>query len=507
MRHFFQSRMGRSVIVLVVLALGVHFLESRGYLHALQMTFGLDPMLQNTAGETPIDVSVVKITDAEYRDYFCGQSPLDGRGVLALVNAVREKLHPAVIGVDLDTSDWKPGEIPATCARANFVCTSAAGVVDQGCLAGAVSKLVFSKRDRAMDRMVERAADLAAHPPAGSPSPTTVVWAQVPGDPMPASERKEWWAPLQRAWRIVWRGEREPETVLPLQPIVGRTVRADTIFSGIPRFPLDPDGVVRRYQRRYRVVAENAGAGEPTEMSSLPHAMLEACESCVAGDRRWWSEEKNHSGEDLILKFAAGAHAFNPLDGRYVLPPLGGSTIPQAQQADIDATLALRPTPIVLIGGTYKGARDVYRTPLGEMAGVELLAQAIETELHEGVEETGDFWKLVVDILAGALVILLWKSTTLARSMSVRTFFLVSLVVLGVGFGLFSKFLFRHGIWIDSVAIVFGVFIHQVWEEFEKIEEHEETIEEQEHIIARLEQQIEDSSAKDMEGAGKGPGQ
>jgi hypothetical protein len=72
-------------------------------------------------------------------------------------------------------------------------------------------------------------------------------------------------------------------------------------------------------------------------------------------------------------------------------------------------------------------------------------------------------------------------------------FFLASLAVLGLGFGIFSKYLFRHGIWLDSVAIVIGVFVHQVWEEFEKIEEHEEKIESQEHIIARLRQQIEDA--------------
>ena len=38
-----------------------------------------------------------------------------------------------------------------------------------------------------------------------------------------------------------------------------------------------------------------------------------------------------------------------------------------------------------------------------------------------------------------------------------------------------------------------GVFIHQVWEEFEKIEEHEEKIVQQEEIIARLERKIEDA--------------
>jgi len=188
------------------------------------------------------------------------------------------------------------------------------------------------------------------------------------------------------------------------------------------------------------------------------------------------------------------------MDARYLLPPAGGSVLPVAQQAEIDAALALRSSPIVLIGGTYKGARDVYRTPLGEMAGVDLLAQAVETDLHEGIQETGELWKLLIDMLAGALVIVLWKSRALARSMSVRTFFLASLAVLGLGFGIFSKYLFRHGIWLDSVAIVIGVFVHQVWEEFEKIEEHEEKIESQEHIIARLQQQIEGAKGRNLQG-------
>jgi hypothetical protein len=45
---------------------------------------------------------------------------------------------------------------------------------------------------------------------------------------------------------------------------------------------------------------------------------------------------------------------------------------------------------------------------------------------------------------------------------------------------------------LDTAAIVLGVVVHQVWEEFDLIEEHEEKCETQEKIIARLEQQIED---------------
>lgn len=124
LQKFFDSRMRRSLAVLFGLALVVHFLDSRGYLHGTQMALGLDPMLQGTAPATSTEIGIVKITEEDYRNYFCGQSPLDGRGVIALVLAVREKLHPAAIGVDLDTSDWKPGAIPAPCTRVDVLpCT------------------------------------------------------------------------------------------------------------------------------------------------------------------------------------------------------------------------------------------------------------------------------------------------------------------------------------------------------------------------------------------------
>ena len=39
---------------------------------------------------------------------------------------------------------------------------------------------------------------------------------------------------------------------------------------------------------------------------------------------------------------------------------------------------------MVLLGGLFHAARDEYTTPLGRMAGVQLMAHAVESELQGG---------------------------------------------------------------------------------------------------------------------------
>jgi hypothetical protein len=479
--------------VLIGLALIMHFLDSRGYLHTPQMALGLDPMLKEGAPGTPIDVSIVKISDQDYQDYFCGKSPLDARAVVGLVEAVRERLHPSVIGVDLDTSDWKPQEYPATCANANiFRCSKNAGkdgsLADADCLRQELNELLpasqghLDKTLRQTERLVENR----------SPS-VSIVWAQVPAGPVPAATEEGWWKTMVNT---AWKGEREETTALALQTVAGRDVGADSKHSGVPQFPVDPDSVVRRYRRWYRVVelsgtVRSESLPEAKLLASLPHAVAKECKPCVAEDPKWRAEEASES-DDLILKYVGDPSVFSPIEARYLLPRVSGKLYPRPQQMEIDRALELKQPRIVLIGGTYKGARDVYRTPLGEMAGVELLAQAVETDLHKGIQEPNDVWKILADITAGFLVILLWNAKPLRHSMSLRIFFTVCVGAIFLAFTFLSKFLFQHGIWLDTAAIVLGVVAHQVWEEFDLIEEHEEKCETQEKIIARLEQQIED---------------
>lgn len=461
--------------MLIGLLLIVHFLESRGYLYQSQTAFGLDWWLQREAPKTQFDVSVVEITDDDYRDYFCGESPLDGRALVALVEAVRDTLKPNVIGVDLDTSDW--GEsVPMTCTTLNERhlfrqdLERAGKQVDPVWLRGEVDKLA-----------------------PGSSTAPVIVWAQIPGDPEPRAVSETLCAHMARCWKLMWKGEREEKTALSLQKVVGKEISRHTETKkqidsiGIPRFPVDADGVVRKYRRRYWVIEHPTPADSLTyEMNSLPHALATACKQCSRYDE-WQTEEENHSDDDTILKFVGDQYAFKAIDAKHLLQPIEdkassmtanasdqAGTSP-APETDTAKALSLRPSKIVIIGGTYKGARDIYRTPLGNVAGVRLLAHAVETDLHEGIEESTESLKLLAEGMAAVVFIGLWRF--LSRHVALWIVFLLSPLGVLLASYFVGGILFRHGIWLDSIAIFAGVVVHQTTEELALIEEKDSELE------------------------------
>ncbi|HKP74807.1 MAG TPA: CHASE2 domain-containing protein [Longimicrobiaceae bacterium] len=61
---------------------------------------------------------------------------------------------------------------------------------------------------------------------------------------------------------------------------------------------------------------------------------------------------------------------------------------------------------IVLLGGSFWLGRDQHRTPLGELPGVDVLAQILETELDGGGPRAPGFWSLfLVQVAAGLLIV------------------------------------------------------------------------------------------------------
>jgi len=73
---------------------------------------------------------------------------------------------------------------------------------------------------------------------------------------------------------------------------------------------------------------------------------------------------------------------------------------------------------VVLIGGNYRAARDQHITPLGMMAGVDIWAQVIETELEGGGYVPPHwFWPVALQLLSVTLVILLFRTASLRMAM------------------------------------------------------------------------------------------
>ncbi len=507
----FWNREVRSYVVLIGLLLGVHFLESRGYLNESQMAFGLDWMLQREAPKEQFDVSIVNITDEDYQKYFCAESPLDARAVVALVEAVRDQLNPAVIGVDLDTSDWG-NTIPMTCTHLNGLHLFAGepsrigNKVDPVWLRGELTKLA-----PALAKTTSSAPISSGHPSDKSP---TIVWAQIPGDPEPREVPETAWSRIVTWWKLIWNGEREERTALPLRQVVGKEIPENIETTknietlGIPRFPVDSDGVVRKYRPRYWVVQHLPDGHSSTyQMSSLPHALAKACKTCLR-HKNWQVEDEERSDDSIILKFIGDPYAFRSVQAKHLLQPIEASAATRAGEKtppaavmrqlegnerplaaiDLPNARKLRTSQIVIIGGTYKGARDTYRTPMGDMPGVRLLAQGVETDLHEGIQESSDLLKIPAEVVFAILFIRLWKF--LSKRIPLWIVFLLSPLGVLLVSVFISRILFQHGIWLDSIAIFAGVVVHQTTEELHVIEEKEDEIKEKKSEIETKSQTI-----------------
>jgi hypothetical protein len=96
-------------VVFVLVGLGVTLLLERAHLLAWPQRALLDAMPDTLTSTAARDVVIVTINDADYADLFHRQSPLDPKQVAAILGDI-QFFSPRVIGIDLDTEDWKPAD-------------------------------------------------------------------------------------------------------------------------------------------------------------------------------------------------------------------------------------------------------------------------------------------------------------------------------------------------------------------------------------------------------------
>jgi CHASE2 domain-containing sensor protein len=233
----------------------------------------------------------------------------------------------------------------------------------------------------------------------------------------------------------------------PLLVLGGSNPTRQMDVAAIAQFPIDSDGIIRRYRRTFPV---SAGAPEP----SFPWAVTEkACppqnpmEGCAGVD------PQEQSARGLVLNFAGQRFNFTPLSASVVLEAAA------QPQWSINSPLRGR---IVLLGGAYRAARDLYVTPVGPMQGVQLMAQAIETELSGGgIRPLNEAAAILLDLLSGAILVLIsyryhgrlgW-----ALLMSLLALMVLPLVSSFFAFSTFAR-------WFNFVPIAVGVLLHQFYE-------------------------------------------
>jgi CHASE2 domain-containing sensor protein len=240
---------------------------------------------------------------------------------------------------------------------------------------------------------------------------------------------------------VVW-GEdgipNEDGTLKAVRARGGRAVKS----VGLTDFPVDGDGVVRRYQR----VLNSNGSTVP----SLPWAIVQAfCSkfgrSCKHIDL------SDGSTERLLLHFTPEPSSGHRLSASDVLE---ASTSPR--------WLSSRPfrDRIVLIGGSYRAGRDVIISPMGAKPGVSLIADAVRTELGQGpIEPLRDGLAFIVDLLIGALVV--YISFRLPSAKAVALILLALPVIVGIGSFIAFATLAK---WVNFIPVVLGMLIHQLYD-------------------------------------------
>jgi CHASE2 domain-containing sensor protein len=231
------------------------------------------------------------------------------------------------------------------------------------------------------------------------------------------------------------------EKLKPIPVLGGQDIRVPT---GLAVLPNDSDGNIRHFRREF----ETTNGTLPT----FPAAILATWREASAGHPRSHesalqeskAEEEEHN---LVLDLTGEVFDFNPHKASDVL------TVADGEGWQTDGPLK---DQVVLLGGEYAAARDVYRTPLGEKYGVELMAHAVESELQgRTIAPVNEVLMILLEVAAGFLLVILnyylggtsWRWLTWAA---------IPLIALVSSFLVFS----RLSLWASFVPVMVAGRLH-----------------------------------------------
>jgi CHASE2 domain-containing sensor protein len=164
-------------------------------------------------------------------------------------------------------------------------------------------------------------------------------------------------------------------------PLGGATLRSGS-RPALAFANLDDRGVVRDYRRTY-----------PRTPDGLIPSPDYAVAEILAGDSR--------------VKLSAPGENQRLFDFHYQFVPIKAGALLQDAKSESWESMSLFRNQVVVLGGTYRAARDSYTTPRGTLFGCELVAQAVEAELDGTTIAYSSQRKIFLPLVLGGLVILL----------------------------------------------------------------------------------------------------
>lgn len=248
----------------------------------------------------------------------------------------------------------------------------------------------------------------------------------------------------ERELRDVPQEGTEGEQLLPLDILGGqKDINPATNSSGLPLLIDDSeDKVTRRYRRS---ISTQKGL-----LPSLPFAIAKAY---LRNDPEKLGKLVD-SQQDLLIRYSGNPEGSNRLhfSARKVIEL--SNKWPEASPIR---------GKIVLLGGSYWG-QDRHETPIGQLTGLQVMANAVETELAGGGEKPPSSTILLLLELFEAFVLIL-----LFHALRFRLALLWSILLIPL-MAIFCSFLaYRNGShFLQFVFVLLGLLIFEVYEHFRR---------------------------------------
>lgn len=228
--------------------------------------------------------------------------------------------------------------------------------------------------------------------------------------------------------------------------VPGKKARIPGASYALAYLPVDEDGVIRRYSSRLPDRAASLSGSE--DIATVPVAVQRA----LAGG----ATEAGPGGSRLIAFSRASATSYISASEllRVAAAPGGKEALRQ-----------MLSQKIVLIGGVFAQARELYATPVGPRHGVEILADAIETEMRwGGIRPVADWLPLVMQVAVSLFVVV-----ASARHPGRVGPFLGLIVIPAASIAISGALLLAFALWVNFVPVLFAVQMLNLYEHFKEV--------------------------------------
>jgi CHASE2 domain-containing sensor protein len=216
------------------------------------------------------------------------------------------------------------------------------------------------------------------------------------------------------------------------KPLGGHALPTGSVVA-LAAAPLDDRGIVRGYQQSY-----------PLESGGSVLSPGVAAAQMFNGQ----SPAQSNPVTDTHL-----------LDFHYRFVPVKASDLLQDADSTTWDQLATFKDQVVVIGGTYRVARDRYATPKGLLNGCEIVAQGAASEIAGTYIPTVNRWLTGALMLVGGLITLAIYNLLPFRKAFLASLLLVPVLSVGSNWLLFHRF----SAWGAMVPLVFAVIVAELY--------------------------------------------